>query len=101
MRMRSDLTVGQHIYLGRKYWVVKDPLAQKYYRFEEEEFALLEMLDGVASLQDVQAEFERRFAPQKIPRYGTHIPVGLAHIAHYDGATFFGPQGNFAKQVLL
>ena len=55
MRMRSDLTVDQHTYLGRKYWVVKDRLAQKYYRFEEEEFALLEMLDGESSLQDIQA----------------------------------------------
>jgi putative peptide zinc metalloprotease protein len=65
--------------LGRKYWIVKDRLAQKYYRFEEEEFALLEMLDGQASLQDIQAEFERRFAPQKITTYELHQLVSMLH----------------------
>lgn len=79
IRMRSDLTVGQHTYLGRIYWVVKDRLAQKYYRFEEEEFALLQMLDGESSLQDVQAEFERRFAPQKITTRELHQLVSMLH----------------------
>ncbi|MDP6467264.1 MAG: HlyD family efflux transporter periplasmic adaptor subunit [Pirellulaceae bacterium] len=79
MRTRSDLTIEQHIYLGRKYWIVKDRLAQKYYRFEEEEFALLEMLDGQASLQDIQAEFERRFAPQKITTHELHQLVSMLH----------------------
>ena len=35
----------QH-YLGRSYWVVKDPLGLQYFRFQEEEFAILQMLDG-------------------------------------------------------
>ncbi len=79
MRMRADLTVDQHNYLGRKYWVVKDGLAQKYYRFEEEEFALLELLDGEASLRDIQTEFERRFAPQKIATRELHQLVSMLH----------------------
>jgi putative peptide zinc metalloprotease protein len=79
MRMRSDLTIDKHTYLGRIYWVVKDRLAQKYYRFEEEEFALLEMLDGQASLQDIQLEFERRFAPQKITTRELHQLVSMLH----------------------
>jgi putative peptide zinc metalloprotease protein len=77
--MRSDLTIDKHTYLGRIYWVVKDRLAQKYYRFEEEEFALLEMLDGQTSLQDVQAQFERRFAPQKITTRELHQLVSMLH----------------------
>jgi len=77
--MRSDLTIDKHIYLGRVYWVVKDRLAQKYYRFEEEEFALLEMLDGESSLQDIQAKFERRFAPQKISTRELHQLVSMLH----------------------
>ncbi len=79
MRMRRDLAVDRHTYLGRDYWVVKDRLAQKYYRFEEEEFALLEMLDGNASLQDIQAAFERRFAPQKITTREVHQLVSMLH----------------------
>ena len=66
LRMRADLTVKRERWQGREYWIVKDPLTLKYFRFEEEEFALLEMLDGQASVEDVREQFERRFAPQRI-----------------------------------
>ena len=33
--MRPDLVIQEQSYLGRRYWVVKDPIALKYYRFEE------------------------------------------------------------------
>ncbi|MCI0358895.1 MAG: hypothetical protein L0211_10485, partial [Planctomycetaceae bacterium] len=45
LRMRADLVVQRQTWQGREYWLVKDPLTLKYYRFEDEEFALLEMLD--------------------------------------------------------
>lgn len=66
LRMRSDLIVQRQTYLGREYAIVKDPLALKYYRFEEEEFSLLEMLDGCTSLDEMIGQFQRRYAPQKI-----------------------------------
>ncbi len=46
IRMRPDLRARQHRYQGRVYWVVKDPVGLQYFRFEEEEFAILQMLDG-------------------------------------------------------
>jgi putative peptide zinc metalloprotease protein len=79
LRMRADLRIEHQIYLGRHYWVVKDPLALKYYRFEEEEIALLEMLDGQSSLEEIQAQFEERFAPQKITLQELHQLVGMLH----------------------
>jgi len=79
LRMRPDLAVRLHRYLGRRYWVVKDPLAQKYYRFEEEEFALLEMLDGQTSLEEIQERFERRFAPQQIALQELHHLIAMLH----------------------
>ena len=79
LRKRADLSVERHRYLGREYWVVKDPVAQKYYRFEEEEFALLEMLDGETSLEELQVRFERRFAPQRITLAELHQLVGMLH----------------------
>ncbi|MCB9939220.1 MAG: HlyD family efflux transporter periplasmic adaptor subunit [Planctomycetaceae bacterium] len=79
LRMRADLRVEHQTYLGRHYWVVKDPVALKYYRFEEEEIALLEMLDGQSSLEEIQAQFEGRFTPQKITLQELHQLVGMLH----------------------
>ncbi|HTN76456.1 MAG TPA: hypothetical protein VL096_14455, partial [Pirellulaceae bacterium] len=50
LRMRPDLDAHEQVYEGRRYWVVKDPLTLRYFRFQEEEFALLSLLDGQASL---------------------------------------------------
>ena len=79
LRMRADLRIEHQTYLGRHYWVVKDPLALKYYRFEEEEIALLAMLDGQSSLEGIQAQFEERFAPQKITLQELHQLIGMLH----------------------
>ena len=64
--MRPDLAVQRQTWQGREYWLIKDPLTLKYYRFEDEEFALLEMLDGRASIEEICERFESRFAPQRI-----------------------------------
>ena len=66
IRMRPDLSARRQRYQGRLYWVVKDPVALQYFRFEEEEFTILEMLDGQSSLDELADEFERRFPPQSI-----------------------------------
>jgi len=79
LHMRPDLIVERQSYLGRRCCVVKDPLAQKYYRFEEEEFALLQMLDGGTSLAEMQRRFERQFAPQRINGRELHQFLSLLH----------------------
>ena len=66
LRLRPDLEVQRDRFLGREQIVLKDPIALRYYRFEEEEYAILQMLDGGTSLEQIQSEFERRFQPQKI-----------------------------------
>ena len=77
LQMRADLLCQQQEYLGRRYWIIKDPLGLKYYRFEEEEFAILQMLDGKASLEQIQRRFESRYAPQKIAIQELHQFVGM------------------------
>lgn len=64
LRMRSDLIVRRHRYQGQSYWVIKDPCALRYFRLVDQEHAVLEMLDGQASLDDLKAGFERRFPTQ-------------------------------------
>lgn len=79
LRMRCDLIVRQHEYQGRRYWVIKDPLAQSYYRFEDEEYRLLEMLDGEVTLEDLRRRFEEQFAPQKIELSEIHQLITMLH----------------------
>src|SRR6476661_6482976 len=64
--MRRDLVVRRQRWQGREYWTVKDPLALRYYRFENEEFAILAMLDGQTSSDAIRERFERDFAPQRL-----------------------------------
>ncbi|MDR1924767.1 MAG: hypothetical protein LBQ66_10375 [Planctomycetaceae bacterium] len=66
VRMRSDLTSRRQQYLGRTYWILKEPIGSRYFRFQDEEYALLRMFDGNHSLDDIKREFENMFPPQKI-----------------------------------
>jgi putative peptide zinc metalloprotease protein len=66
LAMRADLEVQRQTWQGREYRLVKDPLTLKYFRFEEEEFAILEMLDGRTSIHEICERFELRFAPQRV-----------------------------------
>ena len=79
LRARADLTAQRQRYQGRVYWVVKDPVGLNYFRFQEEEFAILKMLDGVASLDQVKRRFERQFPPQKITVEELDRLVGMLH----------------------
>jgi len=79
LRMRPDLTARLHRYQGRSYWVVKEPVGLKYYRFQEEEYAILQMLDGSVSFQEIKQRFERQFAPQKITLHDLQQFIGMLH----------------------
>jgi len=79
IRMRPDLRARQHRYQGRAYWVVKDPVGLQYYRFEEEEFAILQMLDGQSSLDEIAERFERDFPPQTIRIEELQQFIGMLH----------------------
>jgi putative peptide zinc metalloprotease protein len=66
VRLRPDLVVQPQFYEGMTHYVVKDPLALKYFRFKQEEYFLLQQFDGKTTLQDVKRAFERKYRPQTI-----------------------------------
>lgn len=79
IRKRPDLTARKQHYLGRSYWVVKDPVGLQYYRFQEEEYAILQWLDGETSLDEIKDRFEEEFPPQKITLEELHQFLGMLH----------------------
>lgn len=79
LRMRPDLIVQDQVYQGRNYRLIKDPLSLKYFRFEEEEFAILGMLDGQTTAEQIKRRFDRRFAPQRIALTEIQHFLGMLH----------------------
>ena len=79
IRVRPDLQAKRQRYQGRVYWVVKDPVGLQYYRFEEEEFAILQMLDGHSSLEQIAEQFEAEFPPQTIRTEELQQFIGMLH----------------------
>ena len=79
MRVRADLVVKRQCYEGRDCWVVKDPIAMKYFRFEEEEYRLLMMIDGKLSPEQIKRKFEYDFSPQKLELKELFQLVGMLH----------------------
>jgi putative peptide zinc metalloprotease protein len=79
IRKRPDLSGRRQRYHGRIYWVVKDPIGLNYFRFQEEEYAILQMLDGDVSLDEIKDEFEEQFPPQKITLEELQQFLGMLH----------------------
>lgn len=79
VRMRADLVCSQQTFQGGDYWIIKDPLSLRYYRFQEEEYSLLQALDGQRSAEQIQQEFQQNFAPQKISMGEIHQFVGMLY----------------------
>lgn len=79
IRIRPDLVARKHRYQGRAYWVVKDPVGLQYFRFEEEEFSILQMLDGQSSLEEIAEQFANDFPPQTIQPDELQQFIGMLH----------------------
>ncbi len=79
LRMRPDLSARRVRYHGQTYWVVKEPIGLNYFRFHEEEYAILCMMDGTSSLESIKERFEAEFTPQKITFQDLQQFVGMLH----------------------
>jgi putative peptide zinc metalloprotease protein len=66
LRKRPDLVAAPQQFRGQRWFVVFDPVAARYYYLTDEEYALLDSLDGERSLAEVQKLFQRQFAPQQV-----------------------------------
>ncbi len=79
LRRRADLIANKNFYDGRTYWVVKEPVGLNYFRFHEEEYYILSMLDGETSLQEIRDNFQAKFAPQRITLQDLQQFIGMLH----------------------
>lgn len=66
IQLRGDLSILPQKYEGRTFYVVKDPVSLRYYRFKEQEHFLLQFLDGKHTLDQAQKQYEKRFRPERL-----------------------------------
>lgn len=66
IRIRRDLDIAPQKYEGKTYYVVKDPVSLRYYRFKEQERFLIGLMNGRHTLDDAQKQFEQRFRPERL-----------------------------------
>lgn len=93
LRKRADLEIVERFEDDRKTWVVKDPVCLRYFRFREEEQAILGWLDGDISLDEIQSRYSRRFAPRRITSEELHVFIASLHRNSLVTSTSVG-QGN-------
>ncbi len=79
LRKRPDLIVAAQRFGGRNMLAIKDPLTLRYYHLGEEEYFVLQQLNGRTSAEQVQAAFERRFSPRKLPLASIEGFLGMLH----------------------
>jgi len=85
IRIRTDLDIAPQKYEGKTYYVVKDPVSLRYYRFEEQEHFIIQKMNGASTLDDTQKEFEKRFRPKRLTLEDLEsfaqqlLTAGLAH----------------------
>ena len=66
LRVRGDISIAPHKYEGKTFYVVKDPVSLRYYRFKEQEHFLIRLMDGTHTLDDAQKQFEKQFRPDRL-----------------------------------
>lgn len=98
LRMRADLSIRRQCYQGTVSWVVKDPLALRYYRFREGEYAVLRWLDGTRSLEQIKREYEQQFLPQRIDLHELSQFVASLHQSGLVIAEAPGQGGQLLKR---
>jgi len=67
MSTRADLFVQQSVYQGENCWIVKDPLAMKYFRLKRPEYLVFEALREPQSYLELKRLLDHEF-PESITR---------------------------------
>ena len=61
LRTRSDLIISESVYQGEVCWIVKDPLAMKYFRLRKPEYLILQSLYRPTSYHALKSLLSRKF----------------------------------------
>src|ERR1041385_8011839 len=66
-RFRADLAISEQVTAEGKVYVVKDPIADRFYRLPEEAHFIAKQLDGETPIEAVRRRTEERFGTSLAP----------------------------------
>ncbi len=96
LRMRPDLIVRGQRAGRQRTLVVKDPVSLQYSQLREEEYFILEKLDGQTSLTEIKRQFDRRFAPRTLPIERLHAFIAQL----YDNGLLLADAAGQGEQLV-
>ena len=73
--LRKDLVIRRMVQVGEVKWVVKQPVADKIYTFDDGEWGLIELFDGTRTRAEILEEYVRR-----VPG----ADIGLTFVLDYE-----------------
>jgi putative peptide zinc metalloprotease protein len=72
-RLRDDLVISQQVFENKTYYVIKDPITQRFFRIGEPEHFIIKKLDGKTSgeqiVQKLQEELNVKISPDTLNRF--------------------------------
>jgi putative peptide zinc metalloprotease protein len=66
VRLRRNLVFAEQRTDGRTVHVVKDPVSLRYYRLDDRQRYLADLMDGVNTLDDIRAAYDKRYPPERL-----------------------------------
>ncbi len=109
--LRQELEVTEQIYDGQRYFVIKDPLSLKYYRFNREEYFVLDLLRQPSTVESVKQAYLNEFNSDDLDNQEIGLFVSdllkknlvMAHQPHRDQLLYDARQNawksKFKKQI--
>ncbi len=79
LRLRPDLEMHPGTYQDEPGWIVKDPVAMKYFRLKEPEYEAIRMIDGNTSVAEIKEHLESRFPEFTVKVQDVHLLVNSLH----------------------
>ena len=73
---RADLRIVPLEFQGQRSWGIKDPVTLDYFELNDEEYFVLQQLNGQMSVTEVCERFCERFRPRTLPREELEAFVG-------------------------
>lgn len=67
LRLRPNLEFISQEEAGQTFHVLRDPVSLRYFRLEKRQKFVVDLLDGVHTLEEIQQAFEKAHPPQRLP----------------------------------
>ena len=93
-RLRSDLVISPQKYRGTTSYVIKDPVALRYYRLGEYELQVAGLLNGQRNLVEVTEQLQ-----QQLPGRTVDQATVARIVMHFAHLSFLQLNGEAAQQM--